>query len=361
MTIGAAAVAPSWGDQVYELVSSALISTLIFLIGSGLDPGEMRHGLLAAPFHLSFQLFNLVAMPLLYWAGCWHWHWPEHFGILTTNFAVGTMAAMCLPTTTNTGPLFAQQAGGDTSVAAINAAGGNVLGPFVSPVMASLLLKSAVPQLDVWHSVLKLSRQIVLPLVLGTGAQLAIHAVSAQKANRLRSASLRTASYLLIIVFYFIFCKAFAGSGAGLHAGPIVLMVAFVFIVHVVFLALAYVVSAPLTMGRPADEKPPTDSPSSTQPIQSQLTRCAAMLARGVGGPKPLRRRVTFIIAAPQKTEGLGVAIISNIFASHNEALGELVLPIVAYHTIELVVGSLLLPPLRRLATSDVVLTHSMH
>ena len=72
------------------------------------------------------QIFSLVFTPCLYYAAVFHWQWEVSAGILSQTFAVGMMAAMCMPTTTNTSVLFVQQARGDVSLATINAALGNV-------------------------------------------------------------------------------------------------------------------------------------------------------------------------------------------------------------------------------------------
>ena len=53
------------------------------------------------------QGFNLVATPVVFYFGLYSWGGAR--AILGESFAAGTMAAMCVPTTTNTGVLFTQQ------------------------------------------------------------------------------------------------------------------------------------------------------------------------------------------------------------------------------------------------------------
>mmetsp|Transcript_37760 Transcript_37760/g.76376 ORF Transcript_37760/g.76376 Transcript_37760/m.76376 type:complete len:97 (+) Transcript_37760:801-1091(+) len=43
---------------------------------------------------------------------------------------------------------------------------------------------------------------------------------------------------------------------------------------------------------------------------------------------------------APQKTEAMGVAILTSIFQSSEENIGTLALPIVVYHTIQVIIAA---------------------
>ena len=110
ITIIAAALNPSPGERIYKPTSTVLITALFALLGLTLDLPEMRAALVACNVHMLIQIFSLVFTPCLYYAAVFHWQWEVSAGILSQTFAVGMMAAMCMPTTTNTSVLFVQQA-----------------------------------------------------------------------------------------------------------------------------------------------------------------------------------------------------------------------------------------------------------
>ena len=143
-TIVAAALNPNPGERVYKPASTAAITALFALLGLTLDLPEMRAALVSCDVHVLIQLFSLVFTPCLYYAAVFRWRWEQRTGILSQAFAVGTMAAMCMPTTTNTSVLFVQQARGDVSLATINAAVGNLAGAVVAPLLATMLINSVV-------------------------------------------------------------------------------------------------------------------------------------------------------------------------------------------------------------------------
>jgi sodium/bile acid cotransporter 7 len=130
---------------------------------------------------------------------------------------------------------------------------------------------------------------------------------------RIRHAGKLLSPVLLVCLFYFIFCKAFAARAHGLSLAAVAKLVSWTTVVFAANLGLAALVAWRF-------------------------------------GPK---RFVSFLICAPQKTESLGVALVTVIFAHEEAAIGELTFPIVCYHSIELVIGALLLPYLTRVAARD--------
>ena len=173
ITIIAAALNPSPGERIYKPTSTVLITALFALLGLTLDLPEMRAALVACNVHMLIQIFSLVFTPCLYYAAVFRWQWEVSAGILSQAFAVGMMAAMCMPTTTNTSVLFVQQAHGDVSLATINAALGNVLGAVLAPMLATVLINSVVAggaervHTNTKATLEKLGKELVLPMACG--------------------------------------------------------------------------------------------------------------------------------------------------------------------------------------------------
>ena len=56
------------------------------------------------------------------------------------------------------------------------------------------------------------------------------------------------------------------------------------------------------------------------------------------------QRRVAFVLVAPQKTEGMALAILASLFA--DDSIGVMSLPVVIYHSVQMFVALLVIPRL---------------
>ena len=296
------ATLPGIGLRVYDQVNPFLIRTIFALAGLTLPLHELGAGLRAVHVHCAIQGFSLLATPLAYWSLVYSWRWEVRLGLLSPAYAAGTMAALCMPTTTSTSLVFVQQAGGDASVAVLNMAAAQILGALISPVVAQILLggRDGAAQ-DVPAVVRDLGALILLPLALGAGTQqlCAMGGCSAERMHRAAIARLakRTSNAALVCLFYLIFAKAFgeaAADGPPPSTGSLAALVIWVSAVHLALVGAAWRASAPL----------------------------------------PAARRVSFVLVAPQKTEAMAVAILGVIFARSAYSQGELIVPIVAYHSV---------------------------
>lgn len=317
---GVAFAAPDAGTSIYDVASPACVCLLFLLQGLGLDMHELHAAALhSVHIHVLLWTFSLVAMPLAYWAATYRWRWDATSGILSVPFADGTMTALCMPTTASTSLIFTQEAEGDASLAALNMAGAQLLGTLVSPAMADSLLirsrnSSSSPSLDLGAKYVKLSWEVVAPLIGGVCLQLL--AARARRASllpplpaavpRIRKA---LGAAILVFLLWLIFCKAFHhGDAVPVGGAALARLLAWVLVVHVVALALAWITGAAFRLSPP--------------------------------------RRITLALVGPQKTEGMAIALIGIIFPSSAQQ-GEMMLPIVAYHSVQMLVAALVVPKLR--------------
>ncbi|KAJ8606101.1 hypothetical protein CTAYLR_010564 [Chrysophaeum taylorii] len=291
-----AAIRPEPAARYYSTLSLPLIITLFACLGLSLDLNELRNATVALKVHASIQTFSLVATPWAFYAVCYKTGLAR---AVLGKFATGTMATACLPTTTNTNVIFTEQASGDVSVAAINAAVGNLMGALVAPLTAAATVggsSAAGPS-----ALFGLAVKIIAPFVCGIATQLLIK----RRLTFLRSVS----SYFLVAFLYLIFCDAFA-TGSSINPLSVFKLCVFMFLFHVLLLGTAWRLS-------------------------------------GMVDPKP-ERRVAFVVCATQKTESLGVAIVSSLFDDDDD-LADYTLPVVVYHTIQMFCAASLVPTLKRL------------
>jgi predicted Na+-dependent transporter len=367
-TMGVAAAEPTFGSSIYKVASKILIVTLFAILGLTLNLSEMRNSMVALQVHVPVQLFSLVLTPTLYYLAVFRWRW-EVPGILCPSFAAGTMAALVMPTTTNTNVLFTQQAGGDVPIAVVNAAVGNILGAVVSPLMAMAFLGGQQAHQDLGSILFKLSQEILLPLLIGLVVQISARwcysryrsregggADTVKKAllqsqeektqdgggqegeqrggqapavERWQLATLAAGLHalfkmvegaILVILFYLIFCKAFDRKhSASLSARAVAALIGWISMVHLLVLATAW--------------------------------GCSCVLVRYCRmQPK---QQVAFMMVAPQKTEGMALAILAVIFANDKSEMAMLTLPVVVYHSVQMLVAAMLMPWLRRIAAGE--------
>lgn len=300
---------PEPGATAYEASSLGLIVALFGLLGLTLRVSELRHGLASLDVHVAIQTFSLVATPAVFY-GAFYRTGLAKVAMGSASLATGAMCAMCLPVPTNTCVMFTSQARGDVSVAAINAAVGNLLGAFATPVAASLAVASGAQKAsDLPGTFLSVLYKIALPLFGGLGFQLAARRVANYDAW---IPHLRRLSTLVVMVFiYLILCSAFA-SDVSFDAWTVARLCAFMAAVHVLVLATAW--------------------------------RCSAWL--------PPKTRVAFVLTAPQKTESLGAAICAAMF-DDDDYLAAIYFPIVIQHTIQMLFAAAAVSSLSRLAARD--------
>eukprot|EP00937_MAST-01D_sp_MAST-1D-sp2_P000648 g648.t1 len=334
-----------------------LITCLFALLGLTIQLAEMRRALFAIRCHALTQLFSLVLTPVLYYALVFYPSWEVRAGILSRPFAVGMMAALCMPTTTNTSVLFAQQARGDVSVASINAAVGNLVGAVFAPVLATALINSVVQSgatrvhSDAAKTAAKLGREIVAPMVGGLCVQWAIGrwamhgAPSGVVWRRVRRVLLAVSNAILCVMFWLVFSKAFAGKHDGMTGRGIALLVFWVVVWHLLLVALAWYCSRWVSVS-----PPPAAAGDGRQGACGQCGQRACG-SHACSGREDAERRVAFLLVAPQKTESMAVAILAALFTGSND-IGLLTLPIVTYHSVQMVVAAVLVPRCRRMVAA---------
>ncbi|KAH8097607.1 symporter [Aureococcus anophagefferens] len=195
----------------------------------------MRKAVKRIGVHARCQALSLVAVPGAYYAVV-HRRGLDA-AVLGPAVARGLMVCLSMPATTATGVVFAG-AGGDASVAAVNAALGNLLGPVVSPATVAFLVgtsPASAGEAPLAAKVGALFLVIALPFATGGLAQ----AKLGRAAPRVRAAAAKATKVVLCFLFYFLFCTVFAPFGPRFDPAALALAV-FVLATHVTLLALCW-------------------------------------------------------------------------------------------------------------------------
>jgi sodium/bile acid cotransporter 7 len=304
LCIIAGAVAPHPGAVGYNYCRFWLIAALFVFTGFMLRVKELAKGLAAVQVHALCQVYSLFVIPMSYYLLVHRWHWTESIGLLSHEMEVGVMAAMVMPTTTNTNILWTQMADGDVSIAAVNAVFGNIIGAFIAPMMASALIGSDTTDTNIAHTMWSMTQQIILPFFIGIALQLLGRQISERTVVRLLPWAKHALELILVAITYFMFSAAFEEGAEGLGVVSVLLMVFWMLFLHLFYLTAAWFLSS-----------------------RFHVTR-----------------RVAFTITAPQKTENMAVAILGIIFGSKS---GAFALPVVAYHSLQMVIAAVICGPLK--------------
>lgn len=233
-------------------------------------------------------------------------------GVVTKVLADGMVICSCLPVSINAVVILASAAKGDVAVAMFHAAFGNMLGIFLSPMLIlGYLGKSGNVALGTVFY--QLTLRVIVPVMVGQLLRFSFQWV-VDFAKKYKFYLSKAQQYLLVYTVYCVFCGTFAkGKSAGL--GHVFLMVLFQLLLMVSVKLLAW---------------------NFLKLAFRDMTKL----------------RVTGLFACSQKTIALGVPLITSLY-QHNPNKGLYTLPILVWHPMQLVVGSLVVSRLIAFVASE--------
>ncbi|KAL7574497.1 hypothetical protein ACA910_015858 [Epithemia clementina (nom. ined.)] len=276
------------------------VCIIFVLAGVGLKTEEFAKAFQQIWFNLFVQIFNFGFVSAGVYGGCWG---LENAGVLSQDLADGMVVCACLPTTINMILVLSKAAGGDESLAIVNAAAGNMIGVFLSPVLilGYLGVKGDVNLVSVFY---KLALRVVLPVMVGQVIQKTMPRLMAyQKKHKKQFRKFQ--EYCLCFIVYTVFCRTFE-DGTVSSIADIFVMIAFVFLFLLLFMILAWVSSGVFFRNHP-------------------------------------EMRVVALFGCTQKTVSMGIPVINSIY-EESPAIGLYTLPLLIWHPMQLVLGSFLAP-----------------
>ncbi|TVR43737.1 MAG: hypothetical protein EA402_08920 [Planctomycetota bacterium] len=277
------------------------IMAIFLCTGLALRTSELFQASKAWRLHGLIQGISLILSPLLGFALAWIL-WPMHGN---AQIFVGMVVCASLPTTIAFCVAMSRAAGANVSLSVVSATLGNIIGVWLTPLWLVLLIGMTEAAIPLANTLLKLVPLVMVPLLAGQLLRPFIRGFLC-----VLETGLRVAPLMLILVIIGISLAsqretaAFAWShllAAGLFA----------LLLHGALLVLTEWVAC---MGAIGD-----------------------------------RDGVTLRICASQKTLALGVPLIIVCFSA-DPGIGQIMLPILLYHPLQLLLASVLLPHWRRMA-----------
>ncbi|WP_341729899.1 bile acid:sodium symporter family protein [Brooklawnia sp.] len=149
------------GVEVVDWASKITIAVLFFLYGVRLKPSETLAGLKHWRLHTVILSFTFIAFPIVGLALR-----VAVPGLISEEIYRGLLYICLLPSTVQSSINFTSIAKGNVPAAIISASMSNLLGVFITPLLAIALMSTTGMHLDP-SSILDIAVQILLPFVLG--------------------------------------------------------------------------------------------------------------------------------------------------------------------------------------------------
>jgi sodium/bile acid cotransporter 7 len=289
--------------DVVRTASTVGIGLLFFLYGARLSTAETVRNLRHWRLQLSILSVTFAVFPLLGLATRW-----LADGWLAPQLVAGLLLLTLVPSTVQGCVVYTRIARGNVAAAVVSASTSNLLGVLLTPVLVALLMGGEA-RVDA-GSVLRIVLQLLAPFVLGqllrpvVGAWVKRHDTGLKRFDR---------STILLIVYVAFSEGAEAGIWSAVPPQDVVVVVA--------------LAAALLAVG---------------------LLWCTAW-GRAVGFDRA--DRVALLFCGSNKSLASGLPMATVLFPS--DVVAFVVLPLMAYHQLQLVVGSVLSSRLARSAPAD--------
>lgn len=279
-----------------ELITRIGIALIFFLHGLLLSPAALKAGALRWKLHLIIQSATFILFPLLGLA-----FMAVGKGTVGPELALGFFYLCALPSTVSSSVALTAAARGDVPVAVFNATLSSLLGIVLTPLWVGLVWEQVDgASLDLSEVVIDLVRLLVLPMLAGQllrpwlGAFAQRHKPVVGKVDRVT----------ILLLVYTSFCDAFAG-GIWQQTETQTLFITLGCSVLLLFLVLG---------------------------IMQGVAR-ALKLTHG--------EQAAVVFCGSKKSLATGVPMAQVMFAGQ-PMLGVVLLPIMLYHSVQLVVGAVL-------------------
>jgi len=275
------------------------VSFIFFSSGLTLKSEELKRSFMQVRVHAFVQLYTLVAIPIMVS------QLVKVLGASTTLHPMllkGLMIVGCMPPPVSSATILARAAGGNEGACIFNSAFGSFIGIFVTPflLLNAIGISTVVPAR---HIVVSLGSTVVLPLI---GGQLVRHNFW-HRIEKYNIPFSTLSSIVLLLIIYTAFCDTFSSSFDVSQSDLIGILVADVGCITV-FTLIAFV--AALRLGyRKMDV-------------------------------------VCIMFSATHKSLTLGMPMIKIIFEG-NPQISQISLPLLFYHPMQIMLGSLVVPTLR--------------
>lgn len=271
------------------------VSLIFFFYGLKLNPEKLKAGLSNWRIHLVIQLTTFVLFPLIVLVIGYA------FSIETSSlFWVGVFYLAVLPSTVSSSVVMVAIAGGNLPAAIFNASISSIIGIFITPLWMSGLLKQQDANFDISHVIVRLCLEVLLPVVFGYF----LHQRLGKWAERYNSTLRMFDQGVILLIVYTSFCESFASNMFSSHSATEIIQLSFwMLLFFLVVFGIINLISRWLQFNRPD--------------------------------------RITVLFCGSKKSLVQG-AVMGKVLFPNPVILGVVLLPLMIYHALQLMVGSMI-------------------
>ncbi|XP_042090228.1 sodium/bile acid cotransporter 7 isoform X1 [Ovis aries] len=294
-------------------VSYIAVATIFFNSGLSLKTEELTSALVHIKLHLFIQIFTLAFFPAAVWL------FLQLLSITPINewLLKGLQTVGCMPPPVSSAVILTKAVGGNEAAAIFNSAFGSFLGIVVTPLLLLLFLgsSSSVPFTSIFS---QLFMTVVVPLIIGQIVRRYIKDWLERKQPPFGAVS----SSVLLMIIYTTFCDTFSNPSIDLDKFSL-LLVLFISKSDGGLLVLFIICSIQLSF----------------------MLLTFIFSTRNNSGFTPADT-VAVMFCSTHKSLTLGIPMLKIVFAGH-EYLSLISVPLLIYHPVQILLGSVLVPTIK--------------
>jgi sodium/bile acid cotransporter 7 len=295
LTILLAYLFPEWGEAKGDFTIDKLtyygVSLIFFFYGVKISPSTLKVGLSNWKLHLLIQGTTFLIFPLLILL------LNAVFGIEGDLFWLGTFYLAALPSTVSSSVVMVSIAGGNLPAAIFNASISSILGIVITPMWMDIFLSAEDANFELLNTVWELIRQILIPVIFG----FFMHKWLAGWVRKYKELLKNFDQLVILLIVFSAFSQSF---GQDMFAGQNIMGLGFFMLLLFVFMAGGmYLLGRWLSFDR--------------------------------------GDRITILFCGSKKSLVQG-AVMGKILFPDPVVFGVVLLPLMLYHTLQLILGSAL-------------------
>lgn len=199
-----AKIFPEWGTASSPIpmqrITGIGISVIFFFYGVKLNPRNLIQDLANWKLHLVVQATTFLIFPLVIILLYAIW------GDENSYLWLGVFYLAALPSTVSSSVVMVSLAGGNLPAAIFNASISSMVGIFITPIWMELLLPDAAVAFDLSDTFIKLSLQVLLPLIVGIFLHQFLNIWVTKNSKALKNLD----QFIILLIVYTAFSESFA-------------------------------------------------------------------------------------------------------------------------------------------------------
>lgn len=277
-------------------VGNVGVALIFFFYGLKLDPAKLVVGLGHWKMHVLIQATTFLIFPLLILLLRAVFYSPEYDLLWLGTFYLAT-----LPSTVSSSVVMVSMAGGNITAAIFNASISSLIGIFITPIWMNFFVdSSALSMADLSGVIVDLCIQVLLPVLIG----LALHKRLGFLAVRFKDELRYFDQLIILLIVYRAFCDSFLNKMfEGYSFTELTVLSSLMLLFFFVMFALMQILSTSMQLSR--------------------------------------QDRITVIFCGSKKSLVQG-AVMGQVLFPDAAAFGIVLLPLMLYHALQLLVGSVL-------------------